>query len=382
MMSETETMPYETENALEPVHHESHGGEIAPTTQQAMARHEIEGALILARRFPRNEDDAFARVVKSCNRWTFASMACYSYPRGGQQIQGPSVNLAREMARCWGNIRYGFDVVSDAGESRTVRGWAWDLETNAKSSQDATFAKLVYRKKGGWTKPDERDLRELTNKHGAIAVRNALLAILPPDLREDAIRASKETLAKDAAKDPDEARKRLVVAFQGIGVRVEDLELFLGHPLRQVTPEEIAELRGVWKSISDGNSMWAEYVKDKQPKTATAEELFNGKPQTQPQEAPKPEQPQQPTTQPEPASEAETQPAVAPDDSGLLAGYAEQIQAAESLQAVNQVQQHAVGNQALTDHTRQQIVEACLSRQKEIRSRRGPRSNGGELFQQ
>lgn len=364
------TLEPESENAL--VVAESHGGEIAPSMQQAMARHEIEGAIVLARRFPRNEDDCFGRIMKSCQRWSFASMACYSYPRGGQQIQGPSVNLAREMARCWGNIRYGFDVVADSDGSRTVRGWAWDLETNAKSSQDATFGKLVYRKKGGWVKPDERDLRELTNKHGAIAVRNALLAILPPDLREDAIKASRATLAKDAAKDPDEARKRLILAFQGLGVRAEDLELYLGHPVRQITPDEIADLRAVWKSIEDGNSTWAEYIRDKHPqkpeaaeKGATMDDLI-GKPvantATPPVKA----------DAPKPAQE---------DDPAVVEQYAVQLAEATSLQAVNQIEQHAVGNQALTEHTRKQIVDACLARQAEIRGKRGPRSNGG-LFQQ
>lgn len=77
--------------------------------------------------------------------------------------------------------------------------------------------------------------------------------------------------------------------------------------------------------------------------------------------------------------ESTPEPIVAPDDSGLLAEYAEKIQESDTLQEVNNVQQHAVANQALTDHTRQQIVEACLTRQGEIRNKRGPRSNGGQL---
>jgi hypothetical protein len=238
---------------------ETSGRELAVASQQAMAEKEIEAAIIVANRFPRDEDRAYGAVLKSCGRFTFASLACYSFPRGGQQIEGPSVNLAREMARCWGNCRFGFDIVYDDETTRTVRGWAWDVQTNARASQDATFAKLIYRRKGGWVKPDERDLRELTNKHGAICERNALLHLMPPDLVEDAIRQSKETLANDAAKDPDEARKRLIKAFGVIGVPVEELERHLGHPLKQISPQEMADLRGVWKSISDGNSTWAEY---------------------------------------------------------------------------------------------------------------------------
>lgn len=265
----------ETDTALATT--EERSGEMAVSSAQAMARHEIEGAIVIANRFPRNVDKAFAMVMKSCNRFTFAAMASYSYPRGGTQITGPSVNLAREVARCWGNIRYGCDVVYDDEESRTVRGWAWDLETNTKETQDASFKKLIYRKQGGWQTPDERDLRELTNKHGAICVRNCLLHLVPPDLIEDAMGTAKGTINKDAKDDPDKARKKIIIAFQGIGVSVEDMELYLGHPLRQAQPTEVADLRAVWKSISDGNSVWAEYVKDKQPQDdATKPEVTMG----------------------------------------------------------------------------------------------------------
>ncbi len=247
---------------------ETSTGEIAPSQAQAMAKHEIEGTIVLARRFPRNEEAALARVMKSCRRPSFASLVAYSYPRGGGMITGPSVNLAREVARCWGNIRYGCDVVQDTEDTRTIRGWAWDVETNTRASQDATFKKLIYRKgkrgeKGHWITPDERDLRELTNKQGAICERNCLLHIVPPDLIDDAMKAAKQTVNSDITADPEAALKGMVNAFDAIGVSVEDLELFLGFPCRQAQPDDIGELRKVYKSIKDGNSKWQNYVKDK-----------------------------------------------------------------------------------------------------------------------
>jgi len=240
---------------------EEQSHELAVTPRQAMAAKEIEGAIIVARRFPRNEDSSRSRVIASCARATFAGQTIWKYPRGKKDIQGPTVKLAREMARCWGNIRYGFDVVHDDEESRTIQAWAWDVETNTRRSQDATFKKLVYRTTGGWVKPDERDLRELTNKHGETAVRNCLLHVMPPDLAEDAMVASRKTLTLNAAADPDKARKLVADGFSKIGVTVEDLEVYLDHPLRQMTPDEVADLRAIWKSISDGNSKWVEYVK-------------------------------------------------------------------------------------------------------------------------
>lgn len=240
--------------------------ELAVTSQQAMAQKEIEAAIIVAQRFPRNEEACRSRVIASCERHAFAALAVYGFPRGGTMIKGPSVNLAREAARCWGNIRYGVDVVNDDDESRTIRAWAWDCETNTRRSLDATFKKLIFRKKGGWQKPDERDLRELTNKHGETAVRNCLLHLLPPDLVDDALSACEATMRKDASANPGQARKRLVDAFRTIGVTVDDIEAHLGHPVRQLTPDEVTKLRAAWKSISDGNSTWSEYAKPKKPK--------------------------------------------------------------------------------------------------------------------
>lgn len=242
--------------------------EIQVAHSAAHAQYEIQGQITVAKKFPRNEDAIYGKLVKSANRPTFAGLTTYSYPRGGSTIEGPSVYLAREIARCWGNIQYGSRIIHDDDESRTVRGWAWDVETNARKEQESTFKKLVQRKdkKGGqtrWVQPDERDLRELTNKHASICERNCLLHLLPPDLAEEIIQQAKKTLRDAGAKDPDATRKAMVRAFAGLGVTVEQLEVYLAHPINLATPDELADLRGIFQSIRDGHSSWLDYVRDK-----------------------------------------------------------------------------------------------------------------------
>ncbi|HSW40819.1 MAG TPA: hypothetical protein VLL97_15155 [Acidobacteriota bacterium] len=234
--------------------------ELAPTAGAAEKQFEIQSAITVAKRFPRDEDAAFGRLMKATERTSFAECAGYSFPRGNSKVEGPSVNLARQAARAWGNMRYGLEVIRDDEDTRLIRGWAWDLETNLKVTAEDEFRKLIYRKAGGWVKPDERDLRELTNRRGAILVRGCILQILPRDLIEDAIEQCKATLRSQAAKDPDAARKKLIIAFSGINVTAEMLVASLGHPLSQCSPAEIAELRLVYRSIADGNSTWAEYA--------------------------------------------------------------------------------------------------------------------------
>ncbi len=330
----------------------SESTELAMSSQTAMARHEIEGAIVIAQRFPRNEDAAFERVMKSAGRFMFAAKAMYSYPRGGSKVEGASVNLAREMARCWGNIRYGADVVHDDEESRTVRAWAWDVETNVKETQDVSFKKLIYRKQGGWIKPDERDLLEMTNSKSARAVRNCILHLIPVDLCEDAQVACKKTVVDGVEGNVDGHRKQIIMGFSTIGVSVDDLEVYLGHPLRQASPEEIANLRPIWKSISDGNSTWAEYVADKQPEKepesgATVDDL-TGKPKKK-RGRPK-KKPEPPV---EPAGPEAGMSAVRRDE------YREAIMGAVTSKALSDLNERAANDNVMTAGDKETVNAWC-----------------------
>lgn len=231
----------------------------------AIAREESElkAAIIVAKKFPRNEHAAYTKLLKSCERPSFAEEATYCFPRGGENVEGPSVDMAREAKRVWGNMRSGVRIVSKDEDWIHIKGYALDLETNNYVESEAKFRRLIFRKKGGWQKPDERDERELTNRIGAICERNAILQILPPDAIDDAERTAKETQRKAAAgelkQDRQAAIRRLVKAFFEISVTAEQLEAFLAHPLDLTDEQELVKLRGIWKSIQDGNSKRSDY---------------------------------------------------------------------------------------------------------------------------
>lgn len=244
------------------------GAELATSSAAAQQQHEIQSAMVIAKRFPRNEDQAFQTLMRSCKRSSFAEICEYRFPRGKTNVIGPTVYLAREAARIWGNIRYGFDIIRDDDDMRVVRSFAWDVQTNSRVHEDASFKKLVQRKnketgKTEWVTPDERDLRELTNKHGAFGVRNCLLQLIPRDIIDDARAASHETKREGAKKDPDGTRKATIAAFDRINITVAMLEQYLGHSLAQCSPDELADLRSIWKAISDGQARWADYAEEK-----------------------------------------------------------------------------------------------------------------------
>lgn len=233
----------------------------------ARAEMEVQSQVLLARRFPRNESEVFKKLLATCKRKAFAEKAVYVYPRGATKVIGPSINLAKEMSRLWGNIQAGVKIIADSDDSRTIRGIAWDLESNAMSYEEDTFKKLIYRKgkdgaPGSWKVPDERDLRELTNKRGAIVKRNSILALLPRDLAEEAVSVCLSTMAGKSATKPANIQL-MIESFMGIAVSRDMLITYLKCEPEAATPEQIAELRGIYQSIMDGNSRKEEYfVKD------------------------------------------------------------------------------------------------------------------------
>lgn len=247
------------------------GAEKMPVRAMHMSEAEIKATVLLAKRFPRSETVAYERILQACRRPSFAKETFYSFPRGTTNVTGPSVNLARELGRIWGNIRYGIDIIREEEDSRMIEAWAWDIETNTKISHQDEFKKLIFRKSKGWIIPDERDLRELTNRRGAIAIRNCLLQLLPKDVVEDAMKEAKRIL-KEKIEDPKSEIKKIMDAFRVLGVDVKMLESYLEITLDKITPDQIVELQGVYKSIKDGNSSVKEYFNKDKTKKATAEE--------------------------------------------------------------------------------------------------------------
>lgn len=242
---------------------------------------EIQGAIFMAKKFPRDEHAAFGRIMKAVGRPRLAEAARYKFPRGGKPISGPSVALARELARCWGNVRSGFRVVEANSETIHLKGYAIDLETNAYFELEDKFERLVQRKIRGetkWVAPDERDLRELVNKRGALLERNCLLKLIPPDVVETALAESEKTLIKAAKGDLKQSRddtiRAIVRVFLDFGVSTEDLEDWLDHPLEQITELELADLREMYSSIRDGNSKPSDYFRrEKKAETGQESEL-------------------------------------------------------------------------------------------------------------
>jgi hypothetical protein len=232
-------------------------GTVAIEASRAIA--EAQGKLVIAKRFPRDEVQAYNRVAQACQRKGIAEKAFYSYNRGGGTVSGPTIRFAEELARCWGNIDYGIKELSqDEGKSE-MQAYAWDLETNAQSVQN--FTNPHIREVGGKAKilTSQRDIYEINANMGARRLRSRILAILPTDLVDMAIAECKKTLAGNNDEPLIDRVKKMIVAFGKIGVTQEQIEKRLGRKVDTMTIDDFTDYIGIYNAIKQGESKIAEW---------------------------------------------------------------------------------------------------------------------------
>jgi hypothetical protein len=242
--------------------------------EQARAVAEVAAAVQVAQQCPRDVRRAWAEMEDACRRLGLAEVAFYSVPNRGR---GPSVHLARAIALIWGNHDSGVHELSrdDARGMSEIRAYAWDQQTNVRSSR--TF-QVPHAKMAGGGRKNLTDLGDiyLNNQNvGARALRECIWATLPRDYVDRAQEVCRETLQKgDGAPLLDRIAK-MVEAFSGIGVAVARIEAKLGRPRGQWTAVDVADMLIVYRSIGRGETTAdAEFP----PERVTAAEITGQQP--------------------------------------------------------------------------------------------------------
>lgn len=244
-------------------------GTVAIEASRAIA--EAQGKLVIAKRFPRNEVAAYAKAMEACQRPSMAAKAFYSFPRGGQTVEGPTIRFAEELARCWGNIDYGIKELSQDDGKSEMQAYAWDLETNAQSVQNFTNPHQREQGKKMVTLTSQRDIYENNANMATRRLRSRILAILPSWFVEDAIEECKKTLAGQNDLPLVDRVKKMVVQFAKFGVTQEQIERRLKRKIETMTAEDFVEYIGIYNAIKGGDSKIADWFEAKK----TANELTN-----------------------------------------------------------------------------------------------------------
>lgn len=231
-------------------------GSEATRVEQSRAVAEVQAAVLVAQNMPRSIEACMRSLREACSQFEFADRAFFRMSRGGETVNGPTVHLAREIARCFGNMDYGIKELSrnpKAGEhgQSEMMAYAWDQETNVRQSN--TFIvpwERHTRRQGvvGLTAPNE--LYENNANMGARRMREAILAVVPTWITEQAKEWCMETLSKKGGDKPfPQQVHATITAFEEFRVTKRMLETKIGRNTSEWVPADLAVLRVIWRSL-------------------------------------------------------------------------------------------------------------------------------------
>ncbi len=214
---------------------------------------EVQAAMVVAKRFPRDEVLAMDRILKACQRTSLAAAAVYEYPRGGETVTGPSIRLAEALAQNWGNVDFGvIELEQRTGESQ-VMAYAWDLETNTRQSKVFTVPHIRQTKSGSYPLKDPRDIYEMVANQGARRMRACILGVIPGDVVDAAIAQCDKTLKASNKLPLEERITNMCEAFQNdFQITADALEKYIGRKAEAFSETDVIRLGKVYRSLKDG----------------------------------------------------------------------------------------------------------------------------------
>jgi hypothetical protein len=241
------------------------------------ASQEVQTALIIAKKFPRNYFDFEKRIKDACSRPGLAQNAMYAYPKGGQMVTGPSIRLAEVLAQNWGNLDFGIRELSQENGESIVESYCWDMETNVRQTKVFHVPHERYTKKGTTKLSDPREIYEHIANQGARRLRACILGIIPGDVVETAVEYCEGTLKKQNKEPMIDRIKKMVLAFDSLGINEGMIEKRLSHKIDVIVEQEIIALQKIFVSIRDGFSKredWFEFEKPKSEGLTDLNEKF------------------------------------------------------------------------------------------------------------
>ena len=237
---------------------------------------EVQAAMVIAKKFPRNEVESFNRIMQACKRRSLAEQAMYEYPRGTTKVTGPSIRLAEAMAQNWGNIDFGITELEQRSGESQVMAYAWDLETNTRQTKVFSVPHIRSTKKGNTVLEDPRDIYELVANQAARRVRACILGIMPGDVIDSAIAQCEQTLIGDVKAPLIDLVRDMAEIFQKeFSVPLEAIEAYIGCKSKAFTMNDLIRLKKVYKSLKDGMAKREDYFDMSDPSRQEKAEVKN-----------------------------------------------------------------------------------------------------------
>ena len=228
----------------------------ATAVEQSRAIAEVHAAIVVAQQCPRDVQQAMRDMRDSCKQRALADRAFFRYSRGDGPVTGPSIHLARELGRCWGNIQWGINELrrdDDYGQSE-MQAWAWDVQTNSRSSNAFIVPHRRDTRNGPKALTDQRDIYENNANNAARRLREAIFAVLPTWFVEEAKDICNQTLNDGGGKPLAKRVEEALNGFALMSITEAQLEEKLGVPVAKWIERDVAQLGVIYKSIQRGET--------------------------------------------------------------------------------------------------------------------------------
>ena len=213
----------------------------------------IDMQISTAKAYPRNIKRATenAIAIVTLDKET-ASTCTYSVPRAGKVITGASVHLAKILAQSWGNLRIEAKVILIESKHITSQAIAFDLENNLAIKVEVK--RSIIGKKGRFND----DLITVTgNAANAIALRNAILSVIPRGISDKVYNSAKKMITGDISDETKliSKRKQVVDALKDTyNVTEKEILDTIGKvAINHITADDIVVLIGIGQAIKDGD---------------------------------------------------------------------------------------------------------------------------------
>lgn len=221
-----------------------------PSFAESQAKGEVDTQIATAKRFPRSIQRFKERALSLATLDTETAESCfYSLPRGGKDIEGPSVRLAEIVAASWGNLRSQANIVDEDGRFIVARGMCWDLENNVAVS---TEVRRRITDRDGRRYNDDM-INTTANAACSIALRNAVFKVVPMALAKPVYDAARRVAIGDATTLV-QRRTKMIDHFAKMGVRDDRICAAVNRPsIEDITIDDLAKLMGMSTAIKDGD---------------------------------------------------------------------------------------------------------------------------------
>ena len=228
--------------------------QVSPEVVYQQDKAAIDVQIATAKHYPRNIKRATENAIAIVTIDADTAKTCtYSVPRGGKAITGPSVHLAKILAQVWGNIRVEAKVVAIDNTQVTSEAVCFDLENNL------AIKTQVKRSIVGRSGRFSDDMITVTgNAANSIALRNAILSVVPRAIVDKVYNAAKHTITGDISDETKliAKRKQVVDALKDTyGVTEAEILKAIGKAaLQHITADDLVVLIGIGTAIRDGDT--------------------------------------------------------------------------------------------------------------------------------